>query len=125
MKDLSMSEYSTVIVWADFMAPGLWIPNPTPGFAHSSLAIEHESLNIPKVLSDKINKWISSYWGVYDHPESFDCDRFNCTGVMLASELQFFLGPPHKSGTLVLFRPEIFRTLEEMKKYYGNNKDED
>lgn len=116
-----MNKYQTIIVWADFMAPGLWIPNPMPGFPHATLAIDHESLAIPKKLSEKINNWIHSYWCVYDKPEEFNCEEFNKVGAMLAAELQQFLGEPHKGAPVVFYRPELPRSVEEAKKHYSSS----
>ncbi len=119
-----MAKYDTVIVWADFMASGLWIPNPMPNFPHATLAIHYDSIGVPEALADRFRAWIDWYWGVYDHPEIFDIQEFNKEGADLAAELQLFLGRPHESGTLVLFRPEMLRTPEQMKKYYRASKDE-
>lgn len=113
-----MSKYNTIIVWADFMAPGLWIPNPTSDFPHATLAISHESVGLSKELSERLDSWISWFWDVYDHPEEFDCTEFNKEGAMIAAELQRFLGRPHESGTLVVFRPQLPLTPEEMKRHY-------
>jgi hypothetical protein len=118
-----MSKYTTIIVWADFMAPGLWIPNPVPNFPHATLAISHESVGLTEELSKKFNDWIHSFWDVYDHPEEFNCEEFNRVGAMLAAELQQFLGSPHKGAPLILFRPQLPLLPETMKKYYGR-KDE-
>ena len=113
------SKYHTIIVWADFMAPGLWIPSPIQDFPHATLSIEHESIGLSKELSKKINNWIDSFWCVYDKPEEFNCEEFNKIGANLAAEIQLFLGKPHLGAPLILFRPQIPLSPEEAKKYYG------
>lgn len=113
-----MAKYETIIVWADFMASGLWVPRPRDQFPHIVVAIGHYSVEMPEELSDRFKKWIDWYWDVYDRPETFDVREFNAEGAMLAAELQAFLGAPHESGTVVFFRPERIRTPEELKKYY-------
>ena len=111
-----------IIVWADFGAPGIWILNPTVEHPYSVLAIDHESIGMSIELSQKFNNWIKSYWIVYDNPEEFNYEEFNKIGAMLAAELQQFLGEPYLGNPLVLFRPELLRSVEEYKKHYrGNN----
>jgi hypothetical protein len=113
-----MHKYKTIIVWADFMAPGIWIPNTESKFPHATLAISHESLGLSTELSERINSWIDWYWEVYDHPEIFDCGEFNKEGAMIAAELQQFLGKPHEGAPFVLFRPQAPLSPEAMKKHY-------
>lgn len=113
-----MNKFHTIIVCADFMSSGLWIPRPLPDHPHADFMIEHESLNLPEELSVKLNNWINRYDDVCYCPEKFDCEKFNTIGVMLAAELQQFLGEPHLGAPLVLFRPELLRSVEECKKYY-------
>ena len=108
-------KYQTVIVWADFMAPGLWVPIPTKKHPHATMAIEHDELDLPEELSKKIYAWISSYWETDDHPDTFDCEKFNAVGAMLAAEIQKFVGRPHEGAPLILFRPELPKQTEEMR----------
>lgn len=78
-------------VMADYESSGIWVIDlKFVPFRHRM--IKHESLKLPKELSQKFTDWIRVYWKNYEDHVNFDVEKFDKQGLELAQELKSFLG---------------------------------
>jgi hypothetical protein len=113
------TEYSLIIVWADFCASGLWVPSDD--CPKVLLSIAPERINAPKVIINSLNNWVAYYDCLIDRPEEFDYDYFNEWGVAITNALRTHFGNVVEGAPRFLFLPQRRYTVEETKEHFGYN----